>query len=186
MTIGQTILSYRIEELLGEGGMGVVFRANDISLERPVALKILHRHLLSDQAFLERFRHEAQTLARLNHPQITNLYSFQQYDGYWIMVMEFVDGQTLDQYLRRNGPVPLNKAVDWLTQALHGLHHAHECGVLHRDMKPANLMLTTSGRVKLMDFGIAKRFDSQRLTRVNHLIGTLEYMAPEQIGRAHV
>ncbi len=179
MTIGQTILSYRIEELLGEGGMGVVFRANDISLERPVALKILHRHLLSDQAFLERFRHEAQTLARLNHPQITNLYSFQQYDGYWIMVMEFVDGQTLDQYLRRNGPVPLNKAVDWLTQALHGLHHAHECGVLHRDMKPANLMLTTSGRVKLMDFGIAKRFDSQRLTRVNHLIGTLEYMAPE-------
>lgn len=179
MTIGQTILNYRIEELLGEGGMGVVFRANDISLGRPVALKILHRHLLSDQAFLERFRHEAQTLARLNHPQITNLYSFQQYDGYWIMVMEFVDGQTLDQYLRRSGPVPLNKAVDWLMQALNGLHHAHECGVLHRDMKPANLMLTTNGRVKLMDFGIAKRADSQRLTRVNHLIGTLEYMAPE-------
>ena len=98
------------------------------------------------------------------------------------MVMEFVDGQTMDQYLRRHGPVPLNKAVDWLTQALQGLHHAHECGVLHRDMKPANLMLTTNGRVKLMDFGIAKRFDSQRLTRVNHLIGT-QHLASLSIDR---
>ncbi|GAB2800071.1 hypothetical protein GCM10027275_52600 [Rhabdobacter roseus] len=179
--IGQSIQQYRIEELLGEGGMGTVYRGTDTTLDRPVAIKVLHSHLLRDGSFLDRFRNEAIILGRLNHPNIANLYSFQQQGGQWYMIMEYVDGPTFEQLLRQGGALSVEKAFLLMGQVLEGLQHAHSRGVLHRDIKPANLMLTREGKVKLMDFGIARVVGAQRLTRMNHVVGTLEYMAPELI-----
>ena len=179
--IGRLIQTYRIDELLGEGGMGTVYRATDTMLERPVALKMLRPALLSQPQFLERFKSEAVTLAKLNHPNIATLYNFIREDNDYFMVLEYVEGQTLDQWLQAYGPLPYTLAVSVLMQALDGLQHAHKRSILHRDLKPANLMITPEGMVKIMDFGIARIMGSRRLTQVNRIIGTLEYMAPEQI-----
>jgi eukaryotic-like serine/threonine-protein kinase len=177
--IGRVIQNYRVEELLGEGGMGTVYRAEDTLLQRPVALKMLHPHLLRDTTFFERFRNEAILSARLNHPNVATLYNFLKDQDDSFMVMELVDGATLEQLLRKQGPFSVENAVRVITQALDGLSHAHRKGILHRDIKPANLMLTKEGGVKLMDFGIARLVGSERLTRVNRVMGTLEYLAPE-------
>lgn len=181
MNIGQTILHYRVEELIGEGGMGTVYRGRDLNLDRSVAMKVIYRHLLKDPTTLDRFRNEAIILAQLSHPNVAGLYNFQPHDGVWVMVMEYVDGQTFEQLLKQNGPLPAEKALGLMRQVLAGLQHAHNLHVLHRDLKPANLMITRDGRVKLMDFGIARKAGAERLTRANHLIGTLDYMAPELI-----
>ncbi|TDB68834.1 serine/threonine-protein kinase [Arundinibacter roseus] len=177
--IGRLIQNYRVEELLGEGGMGTVYKATDTLLQRPVALKMLHPHLLRDTTFFERFRNEAVLSARLNHPNVATLYNFIRDQDDNFMVMEFVDGATLENLLRKQGPFSVEHAIRAIIQALDGLHHAHTKGILHRDIKPANLMLTRDGFVKLMDFGIARLVGSERLTRVNRVMGTLEYMAPE-------
>jgi eukaryotic-like serine/threonine-protein kinase len=177
--IGRVIQNYRIEELLGEGGMGTVYRATDTLLQRPVALKMLHTHLLRDVTFFERFRNEAVLSARLNHPNVATLYNFIKDRDDSFMVMEFVDGATLEQLRQKQGRFSLENAVRTIVQALEGLGHAHRKEILHRDIKPANLMLTREGCVKLMDFGIARLVGSERLTRVNRVMGTLEYMAPE-------
>ncbi|WP_375447111.1 serine/threonine protein kinase [uncultured Fibrella sp.] len=181
MNIGQTILHYRVEELIGEGGMGTVYRGRDLNLDRSVAMKVIYRHLLKDPTTLDRFRNEAIILAQLSHPNVAGLYNFQPHDGVWVMVMEYVDGQTFEQLLKQNGPLSVEKTLGLMRQVLAGLQHAHNLHVLHRDLKPANLMLTRDGRVKLMDFGIARKAGAERLTRANHLIGTLDYMAPELI-----
>ena len=178
---GRLIQTYRIDELLGEGGMGTVYRATDTVLERPVALKMLRAELLAHPQFLDRFRAEAQILARLNHPNVATLYNFVREESDYYMVMEFVEGQTLEQWLGQHGPLPVSLAVQVVQQALEGLHHAHKRGILHRDLKPANLMVTPEGVVKLTDFGIARIVGSQRMTHVNGLVGTPAYMAPEQI-----
>lgn len=177
--IGRTIQNYRIEELLGEGGMGTVYRATDILLRRPVAVKMLHPHLLRDSTFMERFRNEAVLSAQLNHPNVSTLYNLLQDRTDNFMVMELVDGVTLEKLLSKEGKLPLETAVRIVIQALDGLQHAHYKNILHRDIKPANLMLTREGSVKLMDFGIARMVGSQRLTRADRVVGTLEYMAPE-------
>ncbi|HEV7347852.1 serine/threonine-protein kinase [Telluribacter sp.] len=177
--IGRAIQNYRVEELLGEGGMGTVYRATDTLLQRPVALKVLHSHLLRDTTFFDRFRNEAILSARLNHPNVATLYNFIKDRNDNFMVMEFVDGATLEQLLRRHGHFSVEIAVRIIVQALDGLHHAHRKGILHRDIKPANLMLTKEGSLKLMDFGIARLVGSERMTRVNRVMGTLEYLAPE-------
>jgi len=177
--IGRTIQNYRIEELLGEGGMGTVYRATDTLLRRPVAVKMLHPHLLRDSTFMERFRNEAVLSAQLNHPNVSTLYNLLQDRTDNFMVMELVDGVTLEKLLAKEGKLPLETAVRIVIQALDGLQHAHYKNILHRDIKPANLMLTREGSVKLMDFGIARMVGSQRLTRADRVVGTLEYMAPE-------
>lgn len=177
--IGQKIQNYNVEELLGEGGMGTVYRATDTLLQRSVAVKILHPHLVRDTVFFERFRNEAILSAKLNHSNVAVLYNFLRDRNENFMVMEFVDGMTLEKLLKQNGGLPLESVCKILMQTLDGLHHAHEKGILHRDIKPANLMLTTEGIVKLMDFGIARMVGSQRLTRADRIVGTLEYMAPE-------
>ncbi len=177
--IGRIIQNYRVEELLGEGGMGTVYRATDTLLQRPVALKMLHTHLLRDTTFFERFRNEAVLSARLNHPHVATLYNFIKDRDDNFMVMELVDGATLEELLRKQGRFSVENAVRVIIQALDGLNHAHRKNILHRDIKPANLMLTREGSVKLMDFGIARLVGSERLTRVNRVMGTLEYMAPE-------
>lgn len=177
--IGRTLHNYHIEELLGEGGMGTVYRATDTFLRRPVAIKMLHPHLLRDTNFMERFRNEAVLSAQLNHPNVATLYNFLQIRTDNLMIMELVDGMTLERLVAKKGKLPLETAVKIVIQALDGLQHAHYKGILHRDIKPANLMLTHEGTVKLMDFGIARMVGSQRLTRADRVVGTLEYMAPE-------
>jgi len=173
---------YQIIELLGEGGVGRVHAAFDTVLEREVAIKSLRPELLNDQSFLERFRNEATHLARLNHPNITTLHSLFSEAHNLYMVMERVRGQSLDELLRARGArIAIRDTLTLITQVADGLAYAHSMNVIHRDIKPANLMITETGLVKIMDFGIARARGSQRLTRDGGIVGTLPYMAPEQL-----
>ena len=179
--IGSIIGSYKVTEKIGEGGMGAVFKGIDTMLEREVAIKMLKPELASQPEVVERFRSEAVTLAKLNHPNIATLYSFLRQNEDYFMVMEFVRGQTLDDVIKKFGAIDCNRAIVLLCQALEGIDHAHRMGIVHRDIKPANIMLTDSGSIKVMDFGIARVLGSARLTRQGNIVGTVEYMAPEQV-----
>jgi serine/threonine protein kinase len=179
--IGQKIQNYQVDQFLGEGGMGAVYRASDTVLGRDVALKMLHSNLTKQGQFLDRFKNEAQVLAKLNHPNIAVLYNYIQQDETFYMVMEYVAGKNLEKLIGRYQTLSPADTVAITIQALEGLSHAHKKGVFHRDIKPANLILTPEGNVKLMDFGIAKVSGEQRLTQVNRVVGTLEFMAPELI-----
>lgn len=179
--IGEKIHSYQINAHLGQGGMGTVFRATDTMLGREVALKMLHPQLTVQSQFLERFRKEARVLAQLLHPNIAVIYNFIEQGGNHFMVMEYVEGTTLDDLLKQYGALPPEFLVPVFIQALEGLQHAHRKNIFHRDIKPANLMLTPDGTVKLMDFGIAKVSGEQKMTQVNKIVGTVEFMAPELI-----
>jgi serine/threonine-protein kinase len=182
MTTPRMIGQYEITELLGEGGIGQVYAARDTVLGREVAIKSLRPAMLADESFVERFRAEAINLARLNHQNITTLYSLIQEEGIPYMVMELVRGQTLDVILQgKDGYFAVNEALAIIGQAADGLAYAHAHGVIHRDIKPSNLMMTEAGLVKIMDFGIARLQGSQHLTRDGSIVGTLAYMAPEQL-----
>jgi eukaryotic-like serine/threonine-protein kinase len=173
---------YDLRELLGEGGIGRVYAGFDTVLEREVAIKSLRPELLNDGNFLARFRAEATSLARLNHPNITTVHALVTEGRNLYMVMERVRGETVEDLLkRRNGPLGVRECLSIVGQAADGLSYAHSMGVFHRDVKPANLMITEGGLVKIMDFGIARARGSQRLTRDGSIVGTLAYMAPEQL-----
>jgi serine/threonine protein kinase/TPR repeat protein len=173
---------YEVGDLLGEGGIGQVHAAFDTVLQREVALKSLRPELLSDTNFVERFRAEATSLARLNHPNITTIYSLIPDGKNLYMVMELVRGHTLDEIIReRNAPIAVRESLAIIAQAADGLAYAHSMGVIHRDIKPSNLMIAENGILKIMDFGIARVRGSQRLTRSGSIVGTLAYMAPEQL-----
>jgi serine/threonine protein kinase len=178
--VGQNIGKYRVLDRVGRGGMGTVFRALDETLSREVAIKILNAEL-NDPEVARRFRAEAVTVARLNHPGIATIYELFQHDGQWLMVMEFVRGETLEHMVERLGPLSPQRAADLCMQGLAALSHAHRMGVVHRDLKPANIMITESGAVKIMDFGIARVAGSEHLTSAGFLMGTPAYMAPEQV-----
>ena len=179
--IGQHIHGYQINAHLGQGGMGNVFRATDKMLGREVALKMLHPQLTMQAQFLERFKKEARVLAQLLHPNIAVIYNFIEQDGHHFMVMEYVEGTSLDDLLKKYKTLPASFVVPVFIQALEGLQHAHKKNILHRDIKPSNLMLTTDGTLKIMDFGIAKVAGEQKMTQVNKIVGTVEFMAPELI-----
>ena len=179
--IGQLIGTFRIEQKIGEGGMGAVFRGHDLMLEREVAIKALRPELARQPELVARFRSEAITLAKLNHSHIATLYNFLRHGEDYFMVMEFVRGKTLDETIRHSGAMDIERAVRLFCQALEGIAHAHALGIIHRDIKPANLMLTASDEVKVMDFGIARVLGTARQTKTGRLIGTLEYMSPEQM-----
>jgi serine/threonine-protein kinase len=179
--IGQIIGAFRIEQKIGEGGMGAVYRGRDLMLEREVAVKALRPELARQPELVARFRSEAVTLARLNHSHIATLYNFLRHGDDYFMVMEFVRGRTLDELIRQTGALEIERAVRLFCQALEGIAHAHALGVIHRDIKPANIMLTANDEVKVMDFGIARVLGSARQTKTGRLIGTLEYMSPEQM-----
>ena len=179
--IGEQIHNYKITAHLGQGGMGNVYRATDTMLGREVALKMLHPQLTMQPQFLERFKKEARVLAQLLHPNIAVIYNFIEQGGNHFMVMEYVEGTNLDDLLKQHKSLPAEFIVPVFVQALEGLQHAHRKNIFHRDIKPSNIMLTPDGVVKLMDFGIAKVAGEQKMTQVNKIVGTVEFMAPELI-----
>ncbi|HET9204896.1 MAG TPA: serine/threonine-protein kinase, partial [Burkholderiaceae bacterium] len=173
---------YQITKRIGAGGVGEVFKGVDAMLKREVAIKVLRDDLASDPVFLARFRNEAQLQAKLSHPNVASVHAFLQEGDKQFMVMEYVAGISLDEFVRAGGPVPVQRALEIFRRALDGIDHAHGHGIVHRDIKPANIMLADSGQVKVMDFGIARAMDSQeQLTRIGHVAGTAKAMSPEQI-----
>jgi serine/threonine-protein kinase len=174
--------NYRVIKKIGQGGMGVVYLAEDLNLGRMVALKFLAPYLVRDPEILKRFRAEARSQARLAHPHITMVYAFEEMRDQAFLVMEYVAGEALEDVIKERGRIPTEEAADIMGKVLAAMHYAHGKGVVHRDIKPANIGFTEEGVVKLMDFGIALNLEeSKRLTRTGHILGTPHYMAPEQI-----
>ncbi|MGB5513637.1 MAG: serine/threonine-protein kinase, partial [Thermoanaerobaculia bacterium] len=189
--IGTTLSQYRILEKIGEGGMGEVYLAEDTSLKRKVALKVLPAEMAADPERLARFKREAESVAALNHPNIVTIHSVEEVDGTHFLTMEWVDGQTLGQLMSR-GAMPLEKLFALGVPIADALASAHEEGITHRDLKPANVMVTEKGRVKVLDFGLAKlalegtgegsdEQPTQALTQEGLAVGTVPYMSPEQV-----
>lgn len=178
--IGRTVAHYRVVERLGSGGMGVVYKAEDLLLERQVALKLLHPGR-QDEVARQRFLHEARAASCLDHPNVCTVYEIEEsLDGSLVLAMALCPGETLAAHLAR-GPLELETALDFAAQIAAGLAHAHGRDIVHRDVKPSNLILTPAGQVKIVDFGIAVRPAGPRLTRAGSAVGTISYMSPEQL-----
>jgi serine/threonine protein kinase len=173
--IGREIGNYRITQRLGQGGVGEVFAGVDQMLNRPVAIKALRAEFSREPGVVARFRGEAESLARLNHPNIATLYRLQREGDELFMIMELVQGQTLEALLLNCRRLSEHEALAIAKQTLDGLEYAHAAGVIHRDVKTGNLMVASSGLLKIMDFGIARVRGSGRLTRQGHIVGTLAY-----------
>ncbi|TDI99247.1 MAG: serine/threonine-protein kinase, partial [Caldithrix sp.] len=187
--IGKTILHYKILKELGRGGMGVVYEAEDTKLERTVAIKFLPRQIAAQDEEQERFKIEAKAAAALNHPNIAHIYAIEEVDdetrqepGTLFIVMEYIEGQELRDIVGATGrsPLPVDEIIKYATQIASGLQAAHKKGVTHRDIKSANIMITESGQVKIMDFGLAKIRGGAQFTKVGTTLGTAAYMSPEQ------
>jgi serine/threonine protein kinase len=188
---GFTLGGYRVLERLGSGGTGAVYLAEHQVMRRRVALKVLPTAYADDPAVLERFRREAQAAAVLEHPNIVHVYDFRQEGPLYFIVMEYVEGPSLQQILTRRSPLPIAVACEYARQAALGLHHAHEKGLVHRDVKPANILVDVSGKVKVLDLGLARYDedgDESTVTRkfnASHVLGTADYLAPEQAMDLH-
>ena len=183
MTTPQEVAGrYRLERRLGAGGMSTVFLATDGVLERPVAVKLLAEHLAEDEAFVARFRREALAAARLQHPNVVQVFdSGEDPESHrHFIVMEYVDGPSCAEMLREHRTLGIEDTVRITRDACHGLEYAHRAGVVHRDVKPGNLLLTNDGILKLADFGIAKAAEQTRITQVGSVLGTAAYLSPEQ------
>jgi serine/threonine protein kinase len=179
-TEASALARYRAEEVLGHGGMAVVHRGWDDELDRPVALKVLAENLANDESFRRRFLREARVAARLAHPNIVQVYDSGELDGRLMIVMEYVEGESLGHLLERRGNVPPAEAVELALQLCSGLAHAHAAGLVHRDVKPQNLLLREDGVLKIADFGIAHVDHGTELTEAGTILGTATYLAPEQ------
>ena len=184
--IGQTIGGrYEIQELLGQGGMSAVYKANDPNLRRVVAVKLIHPHLSSNEEFVRRFGEEAAAVAQLRHPNLIQVYDFNHDDDTYYIVFEFVPGETLQARLKRmktaGRPFDVGEVVDITAKTADGLQYAHVKGLIHRDIKPANIILNVLGQPILMDFGIAKIMGGTQHTATGAVLGTARYMSPEQI-----
>ena len=177
--IDKTILHYKILEKLGEGGMGVVYLAEDLKLERKVAIKFLPRNIADSSEERERFKIEAKAAAALNHPNIATIYAIEEANDDTFIVMEFIEGIELKDKIK-SGPIPTNEAINIAIQIANGLEAAHKKGIVHRDIKSQNIMITDDGKVKIMDFGLAKVDKGIQLTQIGSTVGTIAYMSPEQ------
>lgn len=188
--ISQKISGYKLTEKLGEGSMGEVYKAVQMSMDRTVALKTIHTNFVDRENFVERFKREARIVASLNHPNILIGYDFGEGEGLYYFVMEYVDGETLKERLKREGPLDIDEAIDMLLQMARALEHAHKHDLIHRDVKPDNIMITGDGIAKLCDLGLAKGTSagqSNELTKTGQTLGTPYYMSPEQVeGAKHV
>ncbi len=178
---GSMVGRYLTLSRVGMGGMGVVYRAHDTELNRTVALKVLPPRLCRYPEYLKRFHTEAQAQARLNSPYVITLYELMEHPMGEILVLEYVEGETLENRLRHYGPLSLPEAVRIFEQTLRGVEHMHRMGVVHRDLKPSNIFITRDGQIKLMDFGIARLMDNHDASQKGTMVGTLLYISPEQI-----
>jgi serine/threonine-protein kinase len=176
----QSIGKYQITDLLGQGAMGVVYRALDPLLNRYVAIKVMSQGIAADPELRDRFLREARAAGSLQHPNIITIYDFGDSGGSLYIAMEYIEGSDLSEIMARQDPLPLTGKIDIVVDALHALDYAHSRGVVHRDVKPANIRVSTDGHAKLMDFGIA-RLEKSNLTKSGMMMGTPSYMAPEQI-----
>jgi len=179
--IGKTIGNHKIIEQIGEGGMGIVYKAKQLSLSRMVAIKILPRRLTRESSFVRRFFNEAKAIASLNHPNIVQIYDVGKEGENYYYTMELIDGVSLEEIVIKRLPVSLDRAVRIISSVAKALDYTHKRGIVHRDIKPSNIMIDKSGRVKLTDFGLALQDKATRLTTEGGLIGTPEFMSPEQI-----
>jgi ankyrin repeat protein/serine/threonine protein kinase/Flp pilus assembly protein TadD len=178
---GTTLGNYEIESLLGRGGMGVVYKTRQVSLNRTVALKILSSDLSTDLSFVQRFQREARAVAQLNHPHIVQIYDIEEVDGIHFFSMEYVHGQTLNEILKEEGQLSVDESIKIISQAGAAVKHAHSKSIVHRDLKPHNILLDSDDNVKVMDFGLARiTSETTGLTESGAFLGTVGYMSPEQ------
>ena len=182
MTVIGTLISerYRLEERIGSGGMSSVYRAFDPTLERWVAIKLMHRDISADPDQLERFRREARAVARLNHPHVVTVIDAGEDEGAPYIVFEYVEGETLKDRIRRLGRLPVSEAVAYAIEIGRALEAAHASKLVHRDVKPQNVLIDRDGRAKVTDFGIARSLEAQGLTATGRVLGTTDYVSPEQ------
>ncbi len=171
---------YQIIKTLGEGGMANVYLAHDTILDRNVAVKVLRGDLASDEKFVRRFQREALSASSLSHPNIVEMYDVGEDDGQYYIVMEYVDGKTLKQVLKQRGHLSITEVVDIMLQLTDGMAHAHDAYIIHRDIKPQNIMILSNGMIKITDFGVATALNSTQLTQTNSVMGTVHYLPPEQ------
>jgi serine/threonine-protein kinase len=176
----QQLGKYRIIQEIGSGGMAVVYKGYDTDLKRVVAIKVLPETYARDLQFVQRFQHEAVMAARLHHTNIVTIYDVGQQGNLNYIVMQYLAGASLDQVIAHNGPLPVEAAVAVIGQVAAALEHAHERGIVHRDVKPSNIMVSAEGNVTLMDFGLVRAGESSGITRVGMVVGTPEFMSPEQ------
>ena len=191
MVVGHTVSHYEILEKLGEGGMGIAFKARDLHLDRDVAIKLLHPDQARDELRKRRFVQEAKAASSLNHPNIVTIYDIDQEDGQDFIVMEYVDGRSLDRVIPHGG-LPVLEALGYAIQVAAALAAAHAAGIVHRDLKPSNIVVESNGTAKVLDFGLAKltaqgdsgeEMDTRAIgatTREGAIVGTAAYMSPEQ------
>src|ERR671914_453085 len=182
MTVIGTLIGerYRLEEKIGSGGMSTVYRAFDPTLERWVAIKMMHRDISTDPDQLERFRREARTVAQLNHPHVVTMIDAGEDEGAPYIVFEYVEGETLKERIRRLGRLPVDEAVAYAIEIGRALECAHSHKLVHRDVKPQNVLIDPDGRAKVTDFGIARSLESHGLTATGRVLGTTDYVSPEQ------
>ncbi|MDY3934916.1 MAG: Stk1 family PASTA domain-containing Ser/Thr kinase [Bacilli bacterium] len=171
---------YEIVKSIGEGGMANVYLANDTILDRKVAVKVLRGDLSSDDKFIRRFQREALSVSNLSHPNIVEVYDVGEEDGQHYIVMEYIEGKTLKQLLKKRDSLTLTEVIDIMTQLTDGIAHAHESYIIHRDIKPQNIMIQDDGRIKITDFGIAMALNATQLTQTNSVMGSVHYLPPEQ------
>jgi serine/threonine protein kinase/Tfp pilus assembly protein PilF len=179
----KNISHYELNEEIGRGGMGIVYKARDLKLDRYVAIKFLPQQLASSEEYKSRFIREAKSAASLSHPNILSIYEIDEADGSLFIAMEYVDGETLKSHISKitsGTGVPVDQAINWIEQIAQGLKSAHEMNIVHRDIKTENVMINKDGRLKIMDFGLAKIKSSESVTKTKSSLGTLSYMSPEQ------
>ena len=171
---------YKIIKTIGEGGMANVYLAYDTILEREVAVKILRGDLSDDEKFIRRFQREANSASSLRHPNVVEMYDVGEDDGKYFIVMEYVAGKTLKGLIKKRGPLNLSESIDIMLQLTSGIACAHQSYIIHRDIKPQNVMILEDGRVKITDFGIAMALNNHELTQTNSVMGSVHYLPPEQ------
>src|SRR3712207_6283479 len=171
---------YRLDAQIGAGGMSTVYRAFDVTLERQVAVKLMHREIASDSDQLERFRREARSVAQLSHPHIVGVIDAGEEDGRPYIVFEYVEGETLKDRIRRLGRLPIGEAIAYAIEIARALGAAHARHIVHRDVKPQNVLIDEEGSAKVTDFGIARSLDEEGLTADGRVLGTTDYVSPEQ------
>ncbi|WP_350448836.1 protein kinase domain-containing protein [Rossellomorea vietnamensis] len=171
---------YRIIKLIGGGGMANVYLAHDVILDREVAIKMLRIDFANEEEFIKRFQREAQSATSLAHPNIVSIYDVGEEDDLYYIVMEYVHGMTLKQYIQQHSPVNVDKAIDIMKQLTIAMSHAHQNHIVHRDIKPHNILLDEEGNVKITDFGIAMALSATSITQTNSVLGSVHYLSPEQ------